>query len=191
MYPTLRSTHLLFGLFSVPLLLLYAISAVQMAHSGWFHIKPAVQEQSVRLSPGSNDSRQVSRELMTGHGLRGELTSVRAAPGRLTLRIGVPGKVHDVTYDTASGVATVKTSTSGLLGTMNRLHHAAGLWPAYLPLKLWGAFVLVVSLALIGLGSTGLWMWWMRRQERVAGLVLISANVIFSLIVLTMLRTAG
>jgi hypothetical protein len=74
---------------------------------------------------------------------------------------------------------------------LNRLHHLAGLYYSYGPLNLWGMAVAVVSVALIGLGGTGLWMWWLRRQERTAGLVLLAANLIFSIVVLGVLRAAG
>ena len=71
---------------------------------------------------------------------------------------------------------------------LNRLHHAGGLWPDYLPLRLWGVFVAIVSLGILGLGATGIWMWWLRRQERKWGLVLLTANVAFSVGILLMIR---
>jgi hypothetical protein len=77
------------------------------------------------------------------------------------------------------------------MGMLNRLHHAAGLWPEHLPLRAWGLLVALVSLAILGLGTTGIWMWWLRREERKWGLVLIAANLTFSVFVLWTLRVAG
>jgi hypothetical protein len=58
-------------------------------------------------------------------------------------------------------------------------------------MKIWGAAVAIVSLAILGLGATGLWMWWMRRQERAAGLILLGANLLFSVVVLSLMRAGG
>jgi len=60
---------------------------------------------------------------------------------------------------------------AGVIGMLNRLHHAAGLWHDYLPLKLWAVLCGLVSIATIGLGVTGLCMWWARKQERKWGIV--------------------
>ena len=40
MYGWFRSTHLFLGVFSFLLLLVYGLSAVQMAHNGVFPMKP-------------------------------------------------------------------------------------------------------------------------------------------------------
>ncbi len=102
-----------------------------------------------------------------------------------------PGIVHDVSYDAANGIATVKTSIAGFMGMLNRLHHATGLYHGFPPLNAWGWAVAMVSVALIGLGVTGVWMWWLRRQDRIIGLVLLGANLAFSITVLALIRSAG
>lgn len=186
-YSWLRNLHLVFGLLSLPFLLMYAVSALQMAHSKWIKINPVVSERSLKLSPAISDS----RELLRLSAVKGDLRSVQAAGGKWELRVQFPGTVHEVSYDAATGIARVKTSKYGVLGMLNRLHHAGGLWPAYLPLKLWGIAVGIVSISTIGLALTGLWMWWLRKQERAAGLVLILSNLIFAIVVLVLIRSAG
>jgi hypothetical protein len=52
MYKAIRNVHLLLASFSLPFLLMYAISAVQMAHNTWFAMKPAVREQQFSLTAG-------------------------------------------------------------------------------------------------------------------------------------------
>ena len=166
MYPILRNVHLFCGTLALPALLMYAVSAVQMAHSRWFVLKPAVSETASSLQPGLTDGRRVALEVMRTHQLRGEITAIQIQPSGITARIVVPGTVHELTYDAATGVIGVRTSIAGYMGMLNRLHHAGGLWPEYLPLRLWGAFVAIVSLATVGLGASGIWMWWLRRQDR-------------------------
>jgi hypothetical protein len=189
MYKTIRTIHLICGLLSLPFLLMYGISAVQMAHSKWFTMKPAITERSVTVPPGL-DARAVVRHLRT-QDIRGDVSQIKETPTGVNLRVTMPGTVHEISTDRAANTAKIKTSVAGALGMMNRLHHMAGLYHEYGPLNIWGMAVAVVSVALIGLGATGLWMWWLRRQERTAGLVLLAANLIFSLVVLAALRAAG
>ena len=45
--------HLILASLSLPFLLMYCISAVQMSHGTWFSTKPTVREQRVSLAPAS------------------------------------------------------------------------------------------------------------------------------------------
>ncbi len=162
---------------------MYAVSAGQMAHSKWFNLKPVVSLNApAPIESGLTNAADVAAQLHLAGDVRGKLPK---------FRVVVPGVVHEVSYAAATGVASVSTSRSPFLGVLNRLHHAAGLWPAWGPLKWWGAAVGLVSLATVGLAITGLWMWWARKQDRLIGLVLIGANAVFALLVLVLIRSAG
>jgi hypothetical protein len=124
-------------------------------------------------------------------GIRGEITSVASTADGFDIRITAPGTVHDIRYRRANGAAEVRTSVAGTMGFLNRLHHAAGFWHEWGPMKLWAALVAAVSVATVGLAATGIWMWWLRRQERRWGSVLLAANAAFAAIVLSLLRAAG
>jgi hypothetical protein len=191
MYRTLRTIHLLSGVFALPMLAMYGVSAVQMAHPTWFPMQPAVTQDEHALRAGLSDARRVARELMTRGVVRGDINEVRQTAAAYTLRIVRPGTVHEIQYDRANGIAKVRTSMAGVMGMLNRLHHAAGLWHDWGPLNAWGLLVGLVSFATVCLGATGIWMWWLRRQERWTGLILVLANVAFSMTVLFLLRQAG
>lgn len=191
MYKTLRTIHLLCGALSLPYLLMYGLSAVQMAHNRWFTMKPAVTESAVRVTHAYEDGRRLALDVMSAEGLRGEIQEVRATPEGFNIRVTVPGTVHEMRYGRAAGEVHLKTSVAGFMGMLNRLHHAAGLWHEYLPLKLWGVLVAIVSLGVLGMGATGLWMWWLRHQDRTLGIILLAANLLFTLVVLAVLRSAG
>ena len=191
-YKIARNVHLLLASFSLPFLLMYAVSAVQMSHSTWFVTKPVVQERQLSLTPRHVDARAVAREIMDhDRSVRGELDAVQVTPRRITLRIVVPGTVHDVQYDPESGAARLKTSVAGVMGMLNRLHHAAGFWHELLPLKLWAAAVAIVSTALLLLGATGIYMWFTRRQERRMGVLLLGVNAAIAIVLLFWMRAAG
>jgi hypothetical protein len=192
MYTSVRAIHLLLASFSLPFLLMYGVSAVQMSHNTWFQLKPTVTERQFALAAGTRDGRAVARQLMDRErGVRGEIAGVQETPAGFTLRIALPGTVHDVQYERASGAVRVKTSVAGAMGMLNRLHHAAGLWHEPAALQAWGVAVAIVSLSLLIVGATGLYMWFARRQERLVGAVLLCVNLVFTIVMLALMRAGG
>jgi hypothetical protein len=192
MYRIVRNLHLVFASFSLPFLIMYAVSAVQMSHSTWFDMKPVVRERQLQLPPGQSDARVMARAVMDSDAsVRGEVANIQTNDAGLSLRIVVPGTVHDVRYNRESGLTQVKSSVAGVMGMLNRLHHWAGFWHETGAMKFWALAVVVVSAALLLLGLTGLYMWFTRRPERRVGLVLLGMNVVFAIAILTLLRRAG
>ena len=170
---------------------MYGLSAVQMAHNSWFRMKPTIREQRTALETGMSDARRLARVLMDRNLVRGDLQQTATTSSGLTLRVVRPGTVSDVSYDAAGGIALIKTSNAGFIGMLNRLHHFAGLYHEYGLLNVWGWVVALISGLLIALGITGLWMWWLRGQERTVGLLLLAANLAFSITILALIRSAG
>jgi len=191
LYPVLRTTHLLCGAFALPFLVMYGASAVQMAHSRWFNMRPVITESGAAVAAGITDGRAVALELMQAGNIRGEITELKATPAGFEVQVHRPGTQYEIQYDSATGTARVRTKVAGVWGIINRLHHAAGLWHEYAPLKWWGVFCGLSSAAATGLGATGVWMWWLRKQERRWGLVLLAANLVFAIAVLAAMRAAG
>lgn len=191
MYSTLRTVHLLLASLSLPFLLMYGVSAVQMSHGAWFTLTPAVRESVLSLPPDLADARVVAREATArANDVRGELASV-VIGDEMTLRLVLPGTVHELRYRRQTGETRVTTSVSGAMGMLNRLHHAAGLWHEPRPLQLWGVAVALVSVALLLLGASGIWMWFVRRSERRLGVVLLAMNLTIAVALLVAMRLAG
>jgi hypothetical protein len=192
MYLAIRNIHLLLASFSLPFLVMYGVSAVQMSHNSWFQMKPAVQERDFPLAPGQTDGRAIARDVMDRErAIKGEITNVQTSAAAVSLRIVVPGTVHEVKYNPASGIAHVKTSVAGVMGMLNRLHHWAGFYREPLSAKVWAFAVAIVSTALLLVGATGIYMWFTRRPERRIGLALLAINVAFAVTIMVMLRLQG
>ena len=99
-YRWLRSIHLISGALALPLLVMYGVSAVQMAHGKWFDLKPvAVIKHSLHLPAGNDDGRKMAREAMTRADVHGEIETVSTTPGGFNVRVTVPGTVHVIEYD--------------------------------------------------------------------------------------------
>jgi hypothetical protein len=187
MHGIVRNIHLLAALFCGAFVWMYAWSAMQMAHNTWFDLKPRVVEHTVTLAPGL-DGRAAGRELMDRHGVRGEIMQIRPASGSTAIRIVRPGTVYDVNYSPGNGNAAVKENIAGSMGLLNRVHHIGGLWHDYTLTNVWAVFVGLVSVGLIVISATGLYLWFKLRPERLSGAVLLTAGLLFSLTLMVLLR---
>jgi hypothetical protein len=170
MHRRLRSIHLSMALFSMPFLLIYAIGAVGFAHREWLPRSERPTEETRKQASGITDARILARQW------RGELESVENSPGVLKFRIRTTlGRSFDVTYSIATGDTMVKTSANSFLKTLAFIHASHGIW----------AFTAaLVSLALLTLGSTGLYLWFSNHSSRWIGVValLVGATTALGLI---------
>jgi hypothetical protein len=191
MYRWLRNTHLVAGLLVLPFLLMYALSAVQMSHGGWFSLKPTVTQRTVAVASSPiNDGRALARILMDQEHLRGELRQVKATDAGFHLQIEHPGTVYRVDYSRQTHQAVIRTSVAPFMGMLNRIHHLAGLHNASLVLDVWGGWVVAVSLCLFLLGLTGIYMWFKLYKERVVGSILLAVSLAYSLALILLIRAA-
>jgi hypothetical protein len=185
----LRNTHLILGLLAFPMVMVYGVSAVQMAHHDWFSEKPTVTESEVDAGPfGPSDGRALAQSLMDRYAMHGEVQQVRTTDEGIRLRIVRPGTVYDVEYVRQTGKAKVETSVAGFMGMLNRLHHAARMNHSYEPVNIWGGLVAFVSATLILLGLSGVYLWFKIHDERVIGAILLALSLGFSLTLITIIR---
>jgi hypothetical protein len=159
LYQKLRSLHLATALFSLVFLIAFAIGAVEFAHRKWGGPGETSTVETRQFTPGITDARILARER------RGELSSIEASSGALKFRVTTSlGKAVEVTYSIATGEATVKTTIPSFLRTLAWIHVSRGIWAC-------GS--VLVSLALITLGVTGISLWFQNRKERWIGAALI------------------
>jgi hypothetical protein len=189
MYQYLRNTHLYLGLFCCLFVLMYGVSSVQMSHNTWFNLRPSVAVSTYTLATGIDDARAVAREL-NRHDVRGEVTLVRSSPAGAAFSMQRPGTVYQVEYTAANGETKVRDNHAGFMGMMNRLHHVAGVKHEYWLINAWGWLVGIVSLGLMVLGATGIYLWFKLYKERLVGGILLALGLVYSVSLLIMLRTA-
>jgi len=185
MYKLLRNTHLILGLLLFWVVMMYGVSAVQMAHR--IRIETTVTESDMTLAPGL-EPRTLANHLMETESIAGEMGNVSALPGGYRFPVTRAGGNTQVTYDRISGKVHLRETRTGMLGVLNRLHHFAGLDRETAGRQAWGWMVLVASLGLLILGATGLYMWFRLYKERVIGLILLTLNLVISLGLLAALR---
>jgi hypothetical protein len=176
MYRLVRNIHLILGLSCCLFLLMYGVSAVQMSHNAWFEMKPTVTQTRLTVDASAATSpRALAAELMSNHGLRGDIEQASDGEAGYELRIVRPGTVAEARYRPGAAEAEVKISKADFMEMLNRIHHVNGVWHEDVLLNVWGVFVGLVSIALIGLGATGVYMWFKIHDERlIGGLILFS-----------------
>lgn len=166
MYQNLRAIHLSTALFSLLFLLAFTIGAVAFAHRNWVVGGEWSHVETIRMTPGIADARVLARAW------RGELGSIETSPTWIKFNVtNALGKEFDVSYSRATGDTTVNITTKGFLRTMAFIHIAHGIWVS-------GS--VLVSVALMILGISGLLLWFQNRSERRIGVVLVTAEVLFA-----------
>jgi len=185
MHRFIRNTHLVLGLSTVLFILTYAVSAVQMAHR--IRLVPQISEEDVALNPGLA-ARQVAESLMQQKGYGGDLGNPQSTPQGLRVTITRPGTAFTVNYDASTGQAHVRREARSFLGMLNRLHHLNGLHHEDGRLNAWGWALALVSVVLLLIGGTGVYLWYKMHSERRVGTVLLTTNLLVSLSLLIALR---
>jgi hypothetical protein len=189
LYPVLRDVHLTAGLFSMLFVLMYGWSSLQFSHPAWADTQPVTVEWQTQLAPGLAP-RDAAQALRTDLGLQGDLAQIRQQNGLTQFRLVKPGVVQEVRYEPATGATRLKTNRWGWAGMMNRLHTAAGLWHEDGWVNLYGWLVGLVSFGLLLLGSTGLYLWFVRKRERKLGIVMLAISLLWGLGTMVAMRVA-
>lgn len=191
MYRWLRNTHLLLGLFAFLAVLMYGFSSIGFAHRAWLPVNPRVTVAHVILHTADRtNERAVARELMDERGMRGDLRDGKVTPAGFAFRIERPGVSYAVEYAKDTGEAMVTARTAPFMGIMTAIHKEHGLWHEDAVQNIWGAFLGIVSAALIGLALTGIYLWFKLHKERRIGLMLLAISLGFSATVIVLLGTA-
>lgn len=178
MYRTLRNIHLLLGLFCFAFLLMYSVSAVEMAHSDWFPDEPTVTQDAVAIDDADAAHPRAFAQRLMQDGRWGDLQTVTRDDQGFAFRIVRPGTVYSVRYQTGDKTAQVETSVSGTMRMLNRLHHLAGFYREQAVTHWWAAFAGFASLALLLLGASGVYLWFHTYQERLVGGVILSLGLL-------------
>ena len=185
MYRTIRTLHLILGLVSSLFLLLYAVSALQMAHRVKLH--PTITEDDISL-PAGMQARPVALQLMNERSIDGEIGPVQSNPSGFRFNVARPGAQWTVTYQSTTGQTHLHTERRDFLGMLNRLHHLNGLRHEDQTLNAWGWALAIVSVSLLLLGLSGVYLWFRLHNERTVGSILLAANLIVSLVLMVTLR---
>ncbi len=179
MHKLIRNLHLFLGLFLCLFVLTYAVSSLQIAYPGWFSSSPTSTEQTFVISPDSvSTPRALAKELMDHHGLRGRLGEIKNTNDGLEFEIARTGTYSKIRYNTETGQVDIRTRANDFPGMLRAIHFStAGVQTGYWLKNLWGLFTVLVSIALILLGGTGIYLWFHNHTERLTGTILLAVSL--------------
>lgn len=190
MFRWMRNTHLALGIGFFFVALLFAVSSVVIIYRPWFPGGPERSGQSLQLAPGM-EARAVALELMRSHGAKGDLREVKEADGEVRFSIWRPGTHLEVRYQRDSGQATLAERRYNVYETLVQLHVNHGFWHDFLPANLWSLLSLGLSVGLLLLGVSGIYLWYKHPQERTIGNILLALGFAIPLIALAVVRWQG
>jgi len=186
----MRNIHLGLGLGFFLMSLIFAVSSLTAIYRQRLgQPKPEITEKAVQLPTAALATpRAAAMELMTAHGLRGDLREIKEKSGTVTFRIVRPGEVAEVAYPAATGEAKITIRRQTALNTLMALHTNHGVWHEYMPANLWAVLAFCTSAGLILLGASGIYLWFKHYDERRIGSALLTSSVVFGLVALYLTR---
>jgi hypothetical protein len=190
MFRLMRNTHLALGVAFFFVAMLFALSSVVIIYRPFFPGGPERTNRTVTLAPGL-EGRAVALELMRSHGAKGDLRDLKVAEGEIQFGIWRPGTHMNVKYSSASGVTTLDERRFNIYETLVQLHVNHGFWHDFLPANLWSLLSLGVSVGLLLLGASGIYLWYKHPQERTIGNILLALGFAIPLVALAITRLQG
>ena len=193
-YRLTRDLHLYLGLFSSPFVLVFAISVFFLVHA-WLP-KFASETSNTRVVsalplPGDLqtlsgrpliDALKPALEKADVHGEVGFLQHM-VKEEKLIIPVMVPGRQTIVTISIPSREATIVTRETGLADAMAILHrspgeHAPAIRMNWFYMKAWRWLADTTAYLILFISVSGIYLWYVLRAERKAGLVLLLAGAL-------------
>ena len=193
MYRLMRNVHLALGLVFALALGVYLLSSVRLAHRSWFSTSPTVAEAAYPVDPvKALTPRALGQYLITEQGLRGEIARVQPSDdGLFRFVIRRLGTSYQVQYKPGSVTAQVKTNRLAFIGMLMSMHFSYGFWHEYGTINVWGAVLLLTSVALFAMGVSGIYLWFKTYEERLVGSILLAGGLAFAITLIVIVRVQG
>lgn len=185
-----KKLHIYFGLFLLLFLWLFSVSGLILNHPQWFAGSKPTRVKSERPveMPLHEDGLAKAKALKEQLGIEGEIVIRKGPPkpgqfGFLALK---PNQRTFVNVDLESGIATIADVTPNRWAVLGELHTftgVRGMWNESSPTRdwfftrIWSFSMDAVSVGLIFLVISSLYMWYQLKQNRLWGLVALGLGV--------------
>jgi hypothetical protein len=191
-----RQTHMYFGLFMTPWMLMYALSSIVMNHRASFKDyyggalvkwdKEKEQQYAGQFTPDS-DPEFMGAQIMNSLGLDGNFNAQMSRDRkRLTLMRTDPVTPRRIVYTPEDGKLLVEKQEFRTQPFLEGLHRRRGFRSTFLLDDLWGITVDLAIVAMVLWVLSGLWMWWELKVTRKPGAIfMLSGAALFTLFLLS------
>lgn len=202
LYSWTRGLHFYLGLFLCPFILVFAVSTLLLNHPGQRTPEAATQHTPAKRSVQigtlyAGGTVEQARDILRQLGVTGEIDYIRHMPeeGRLVIPVIKPGEATTVEVDLKAGTAAVTRQSLGLGAALIYLHkmpgpHNVKIRGNWVYTMWWAVTADMVVCVLLFLTVSGLYLWWMLKNERTVGWVLLGAGALSVVALVAALRTS-
>lgn len=183
-----RKAHYYLGLYFLFFLWLFALSGLLLNHSSWSFAqfypnrKISKLERAIQLPASASDfdkAKAIIRQL----GIQGEIGwgATRGNAARLEFNVTRPGRVYQVQADLKDNRAVATLNEYNTWGVLRGMHTFVGVNPDdprnqrdWILTTIWAMSMDAVAAGVVVLVLSGVYLWWNRREKRVAGLIVLA-----------------
>ena len=181
-----RTLHLYLGLFLSPFVLIFALSAIVIAHAAmpWGGAKAPVETRIVAFqAPDIADNLAFGREVQKRLGIAGEIDYVGRREKGIVIPVRQPGLTRTIRLDTEAGTAAIETQKTGLWDGLVYLHkkpgpHNVAMQKNSWPMAVWAVLADATIYLLLFATVSGIYLWLLLKSERKAGLAFLGLGVL-------------
>ena len=193
-YGWTRDLHLYFGLFISPFILIFSISLFFLNHAWSPDYKAAAgaAELSVKVtipegfaSTEGREQIELAKPILSELGIAGEIDRISRLPKKRLwkIRVMTPGRQATVYVDADAGRARVERTKTGFWDALIYLHkspgpHNAVLRGNWIFTRIWKFLADSVTLLLLFITISGVYLWAVIKSERKAGLIALGAGLV-------------
>lgn len=182
----IRSLHLYLGLFLSPFILIFALSAIVIAHAAmpWGGAQAPVERRIVAFqAPDIEDNLAFGRDVQKRLGVAGEIDYVGRSENGIVIPVREPGLTRTIRIDTAAGTAAIETQRTGFWDGLVYLHkkpgpHNIALQKNSWPMAVWAVLADATIYLLLFATISGIYLWLLLKSERKAGLAFLGLGVV-------------
>ena len=193
-YHVIRDLHLYLGLFISPFVLVFSISVFFLVHS-WLPKLGSINstQRVVSVAPVPESLQTLSgrpliealKPILEKAGVRGEVGFVRhlAKEEKLVVPVIIPGRETTVSLNLATGETVIETRETGLADALVTLHkspgqHGSDIRMNWFAMKVWRWTADATVYLVLFISVSGIYLWYVLRTERVAGLILLCTGAL-------------
>ena len=193
-YWLIRDLHMFLGLFISPFVLVFAISVFFLVHT----LRPRIASETSTTRVVSALPLPENLQMLSGRPLidalkpilekaevPGEVGFVRhmVKEDQFIIPVTIPGRETTVSLGIASREATIVTRETGLADALVTLHkspgqHGPNIRMNWFYMKAWRWMADATVYPILFVSVTGIYLWYVLRAERQAGLILLFAGVL-------------
>jgi len=187
-YNLIRKIHLYTAFIIVSFIVMYFITGFMMKHGDWFpqsDAKVFSKKFDLHISKEMNEE-EWSIYLQDKFDIHAQRKrSNKNNDGTISFKYSKPGEFSTVTLSADKSVATLRTQHFSAYGTFAGFHRLNGYGGGWL----YDIYVFMLDLARIALlvfVVTGLYLWYKLIRKKTWGIIILSASIIYTLIIIAL-----